>query len=130
MISELHFKTILQSEQRYPTVGDYWEAAPGVWEIRVSESGDWRMNCLVLIHELVELVQTENDGINEPDIKAYDEASEKRNTDPDAEPGEQPDAPYHHQHIFAENIERMVAAKLGINWNKYDAALMEIWRQQ
>jgi hypothetical protein len=38
----------------------------------------------------------------------------------DTEPGDDPRAPYHKQHVFAENIERLLAAELGVDWSAYD----------
>jgi hypothetical protein len=35
-------------------------------------------------------------------------------------PGDDPRAPYHKQHVFAENIERLLAAELGVDWSAYD----------
>jgi hypothetical protein len=59
-------------------------------------------------------------GIPEPDIKAFDEEFEKNrvpgNTD---EPGHDPRAPYHVEHVIAEEIEMLLAKKLGVNWQEY-----------
>jgi hypothetical protein len=37
-----------------------------------------------------------------------------------AEPGNNPKAPYHQEHMFASKVERMLANELGINWTAYD----------
>ena len=38
------------------------------------------------------------------------------------DPGISPDAPYHHEHVFAECMERLFALQLGVNWQEYDVA--------
>ena len=130
MIKSLHFEVIPHRDQRYPTIGDYWESPPGSghWEIRVSDLGDWRMNLLVFVHEITELAQTENDGIPEPVIKDFDVKFEIDHDGSDAEPGDCPQAPYDPQHVFAECQERLLAQRLGINWTEYDQHCMAIWR--
>ena len=37
-----------------------------------------------------------------------------------AEPGNNPKAPYHQEHMFASKVERMLANELGVRWNAYD----------
>ena len=130
MIKSLHFQVIPHSQQRYCSIGDYWEQPPnsGHWEIRVSDLGDWRMNILILIHEITELAQTEAEGIPEPAIKAFDEKFEANNVSNEDEPGDCQDAPYHQQHVFAECQERLLAQRLGVNWKEYDEHAMAIWR--
>jgi hypothetical protein len=129
MIKNIHILTIPHGEQRYPTVGDYVETSFGEWTVTVSDVGDWRMSMLIAFHELAELMQTENDAIPEPVIKAFDEKFEAANPPDDTEPGDQTDAPYHQQHVFAEIVERAMAQRLGINWDEYDKKLMAIWRR-
>lgn len=128
MIKSVKIEVIPHRQQRYPTIGDYLETSPGEWTIFVSELGDWRMNMLVGVHELVEVIQTEAAGIPEPDIKAFDEQFEAANKDVDAEPGDQLEAPYHQQHVFAEHVERQLSLRLGVGWDAYDEACMKTWR--
>ena len=47
-------ETIKHSEQRYPTVGDYWTDSDGTLQVRVSEMGDDRYALLVAVHEVIE----------------------------------------------------------------------------
>lgn len=107
-------ETIPHHEQRYATVGDYWDDADGTKQIRVSDLGDWRMNLLVALHELIELSLCDQRGISEPDVKAWDEDH------PDKDPGALPDAPYHREHMFAEAVERLVGGELGVSWPQYE----------
>jgi hypothetical protein len=119
---------IPHSEQRCSTIGDYFWDKDGNLTIRVSELGNWNHKVLVAIHELVEAVLCEDRGIKEPDIMAFDKAFEaKRAAGNDDEPGDDLAAPYRLEHRFAENIERLVAAELGVDWNEYDRALNDFW---
>jgi hypothetical protein len=140
-------KTIPQKDQRYETIGDYWfdAACQGPpkdhcdLEIRVSDTGNWKYEALLAIHELVEVLLCKDRRIAEPDIMAFDKAFEARRTGLhggpewsegpaiDDEPGDDPAAPYGKEHRFAENIERLVAAELSVNWAQYDNDLFKIW---
>ena len=40
--------------------------------------------------------------------------------------GADPNAPYHSEHVFAEIVERMLALELGVNWERYTAAVREL----
>ena len=125
-------KTIPHDAHRYETVGDYWFDDNGNIEIRVSDTKNWKYEALVALHELVEVLLCKDRGISEPDIKAFDEAFEAKRPagDVDSEPGDDPAAPYGKEHRFAENLERLFAAELGVNWATYDADLCQIWHQK
>jgi hypothetical protein len=118
---KIHVETIPHSEQRYPTVGDYW-SADGVQHIRVSHMVDWRYEVLVAMHELVEMALTRHRGISEPRITEFDLEFERSREQGRgfSEPGDHPDAPYRKEHFFATNIERLFAAELDVDWFVYD----------
>ena len=116
-------QVIPHSQQRYPTVGDYWIDDNNTLQIRISDLKDFRMNMLVLIHELVEVVLTEHAGIPEPDIMAFDMAFEKeRPRNNLEEPGDCKLAPYYREHQMASCVEKLVACFLQVNWKEYEAA--------
>lgn len=123
-------KTIPQSEQRYPTVGDYWRDPDGTLQIRVSEMGNTDYEALVALHELIEIILTEKKGIKEPDIMAFDVQFEKEREKglhgEDDEPGEAPNSPYRKEHVLAECLERVVANELGVIWDEYGKTVMEL----
>lgn len=125
-------QTIPHDQQRYPTIGDYWFEKNGDIQIRVSDTGNWKYEALVALHEAVEVLLCKDRGISEPEIKAFDEAFEAHRPadDPDSEPGDAPGAPYAKEHRFAENLERLFAAELGVNWNQYDADLCKVWHPE
>jgi hypothetical protein len=129
-IKEIRLKIIPHSHQRYNTVGDYIEREPGVWDVYVSDTGDWREAVAVFLHEVVELALTTSRGIPEPVIREFDEAFESNNKDPDSEPGDAPTAPYRKEHRFSENIERQFVAEMGIHWDDYENHIMRVWRHE
>jgi hypothetical protein len=115
-------ETIPHEAQRYPTVGDYWEDPEGVVQIRVSHMEDWRYVILVAVHELAEMMLTRWRGIPEEAIGSFDMAFEKKRERGlvRGEPGDARDAPYRREHFFATNIERLLAAELGVDWELYE----------
>jgi|KBSSwiStaDraftv2_1062776.scaffolds.fasta_scaffold00213_23 hypothetical protein len=119
---KINIVTIPHESQRYPTVGDYWEEKDGVVEIRVSEMEDWRYVILVAVHELAEMMLTRWRGIPEEDIGAFDMRFEEMRERGlvVGEPGDAPEAPYRREHFFATNIERLLAAELGVDWAEYE----------
>jgi len=122
----IHAKSLPHSEQRYETVGDWWEKRPNAnWHVRVSEMSDWRYMLLVIMHELIEMSLCVQRGIPEERITAYDVAFEANRLPGNVEePGEQPDAPYRREHLFAEQLEHMLADELGVDWKDYEAEVM------
>ena len=123
----IDIKTIPRKDQRYETVGDYYEstADDGLQHVRVSDMGNSDYELLVAIHELVEWYLTAKRGIKPEDIDDFDIKFEAlRSTAPevigDQEPGHMVSAPYHKEHVTAERIERILAAELGVDWEAYN----------
>lgn len=121
---EIHIKTIDNTLQRYPTVGDYYYDSEGVLQVKVSRLGDERLEMLVAIHELVEEFLTRQAGIKEEDISDFDKYFEKRRemglVEENAEPGFASEAPYRNQHAIATGFELILAGILGVDWKRYD----------
>lgn len=119
---KINIETVPHEEQRYPTVGDYWEDASGTVQVRVSEMHDWRYVILVAVHEQIELMLTRYRGITEESISAFDIEFERKRElgQVTGEPGDAPDAPYRREHFFATNVERLLAAELGVDWAAYE----------
>ena len=118
----MHIETIPHESQRYRTVGDYWCDESGIEQIRVSEMMDWRYEVLVAVHEIIEMALTRQRGISEEGITEFDIRFEQ-NKDQGLVSGERGDnmiAPYRKEHFFATNVERLVAAELGVDWFEYD----------
>lgn len=109
----VYAEAIPHKSQRYPTVGD-WQFLPGGLHVSVSDTHDRMSNLLVALHEVVEAILCEANGVEE---KAVDEFDIKH---PELlEPGQDPKAPYHRQHMVAEMVERMVALQAGVNWEEH-----------
>lgn len=114
--------TIPHHAQRYPTVGDWIEDGRGhLRHVRVSEMGNEDYHFLVALHEMIEAWLCLKRGVSQESVDAFDQTFEAaRPEGDDREPGHEPDAPYHREHVFAEKIERMVAEELGVDWDAYD----------
>jgi hypothetical protein len=120
-MKDINIKVLPRKRMRYRTCGDYWEKRKSL-EIRVVEQVNEDYEFLVAVHELVEFYITRKRGIKEEDIMKYDLDWEDR-TDKVDEPGNQEDCIYKKEHRFAENLERLIAAELGIDWQLYDKEL-------
>ena len=123
----IDIRSVPQEDQRYATLGDYFDDIEGgkpVKRIRVTQMKDERYEFLIAIHELVEEALTRYHGVAEADILAFDlqfEAERRQGKHIlDAEPGNDPRAPYDYEHRFAENIERILALALGVDWHAYE----------
>jgi len=112
--------TTPHKNQRYPTVGDWIWITPDVLEIQVSDMGNWRYEALVAVHELVEVLLCKQRGITQEVVDGYDVGYENKRPEGDlSEPGDSADAPYRNEHFFATNVERLLAAELGVDWREY-----------
>lgn len=131
-MKQLRYKVITHSKQRYPTVGDYWKdkSLEDGYQVRVSNMNNDDYHFLVLIHELIELHLVNKRGIMIGDIDAFDKQFEKdreAGLHPiEAEPGDDPKAPYRKEHFFATSIERIIAHELGVDWEEYDNTVMNL----
>lgn len=125
-------ETIPHCEQRYPTVGDYFQEressamliTPGVERVRVSNMENPDFEFLVALHELVEWWCAARHGVHEDDITGFDELFEQMRRPGDLrEPGDSMEAPYHREHVFATAIEKLVARQIGVDWETYGRAV-------
>ncbi len=116
----IQIQTIPHAQQRYPTIGDWWWDKDGSLQIRVSKMSDWRYECLVAVHELVEVLLCKKDRVSQESVDEFDKAFEAAripgNVD---EPGDNLGAPYRKQHGVASGVERILGALLGVDWNAY-----------
>lgn len=129
----ISIKTIPHNNQRYNTVGDYYEDANGIKMVLISDLGDWKMETLIMVHELVELALCKAAGVTDAQIDEFDFAfAANRDPDDSSEPGNNRKAPYYTQHKFACKVERMLARALRVNWKEYErrqAACMSSYKQ-
>lgn len=121
-------RTIPHSNHRYPTCGD-WQFDPKdpsnrVLTISVSDMDNTLAEFLVAIHELIEAMLCRQDGVTEARVDEFDMNWNKAHIYP--EPGDDPEAPYHRQHVLAGTIERLLAQLLGIEWEHYEDLLCRL----
>jgi len=117
-------QTVDHEDQRYDTVGDWRFADDGSLKITVSQLGDARYNALVAVHELVEALLCQHDGVDQDEVDAFDVAFEAARQEGNVdEPGMDPRAPYHFQHRIADGIERLLAVELEVDWSHYERAV-------
>lgn len=127
---------IPQVEQRYGTLGDYFqnEKYPHIDQYRMSNFSKVEDNPVtarmyaiaVLVHELVEFEQCKRDGVPEQLITDFDMAFEMLGKP--GEPGDDPEAPYFHQHQRATFVERAVISAFGLNWDEYEKKCEEMFK--
>ncbi len=115
----LQIEVIPHGEQRYNTVGD-WQFFGGELVVKVSDTGDRHQNLLVGLHEVVEAFLCQARGVKESDVDAFDKTFERESVE---EPGEDPQAPYHREHMAADVVERFLALELGVDWRGYTKAV-------
>lgn len=124
---KITIETIPHDQHRYPTVGDWYFNDNGDLTIKVSQLSDWRRECLVAVHELVEVLICKQDGVSQESVDKFDKDFEAhRHPDNEDEPGDEPTAPYVKQHCIATGIERLLAANLGVNWKEYEQELNDL----
>jgi hypothetical protein len=123
---KMQIQTIPHKEQRYDTVGDFWEEGD-VTNFRISEMSDPRYEYLVLIHELVEYFLCKLGGVSLKSIDEFDVAFEKARAPGNFdEPGDDQRAPYFMQHQLATVVERVFAVMLGVLWRDYEQEVQSL----
>jgi len=115
-----NISVIPHKKQRYPTVGD-WVLDGDDIKITVSDTGDWRMNALVGVHELVEVLLCKDRKIPQSIVDKFDIDHPEL-----SDPGEHPNAPYQREHNFATKIEKLLCAEFGIKWKDYEKILINL----
>lgn len=125
----IHFdiRTIPHRQQRYNTVGDYQTSDNGNVYFTISEMANWRYEFLVALHEQIEKMLCFHRDISEARIDAFDIRYEENRKEGDlSEPGDDPSAPYHNEHMLATIIEKLVANELGVDWDEYDKTVSSL----
>lgn len=102
-------------------VGDWRRDQFGTLQIRVAEEIGNRGSALVAIHELIEVLLCEHRGITCEEVDKFDASFIALKLPGEA--GDHPNAPYRREHFFATNIERLLAAELDVDWQKYDDSI-------
>ena len=118
----IHVETIPQSKQRYPTVGDWIFNGLGDLNMKISDMGNPKYELMVAIHEMIEAYLCRERGISEESVTAFDTSEYGLKLE---DPGSDPKAPYHKEHMFALEIEKMLCKEFGLDWDKYEQCLGE-----
>jgi hypothetical protein len=126
-MNKITARTIDHDCQRYPTAGDWW-FEEGKLEVAASDTKNWRMNALLMVHEIVEAILCKSANIHEPTVRKFDIKMDE--LDPLIDPGDQTDAPYRRQHCLAVAVERIIAAEMGVSWSEYESALNKLWEEK
>lgn len=106
-------KTIQNKKQVYPTYGDY-RIKNGVLNIYISKFEDQDVEFGIAVHEFIESYLILKKGIKIKDIDKFD----KEHLDSE-DPGCLKEAPYHKEHMFCMEVEKMLCKFMKKNWNKY-----------
>ncbi len=126
----ISIKFIPHKKQRYETLGD-WQYKNEKLNVRISDTGEWKLNCLLLIHELVEAWLCKDKEITDSQVDEWDFGyANVTYSRAGEEPGDDPDCPYYDQHGAATMIEKMMANFFGIDWRRYEKRLQEIEENQ
>lgn len=125
MLSKIAIDVVNYKDQRYPTLGDwffeYSKDLEQILHIRVSDTGSWHSNVLIVIHELVEALLCDRENITRSMVDEFD----KSHLD-SGDPGDEKDAPYRDQHCFAIAVERMMAAAMNYPWIEHENLLAQV----
>ena len=113
-------------DMRYASVGD-WIIKDEELVIYVADTGNWKYNMAVAIHEQVEALACHAQGITTKQVDDFDLPWEEH--DGLYEPGEDPHAPYHKQHMSSMAIEEILYEPhmLDINSDDFEAALDKLY---
>ncbi|MBP9749441.1 MAG: hypothetical protein KBD21_01825 [Candidatus Pacebacteria bacterium] len=86
------------------------------------------MDLLIAAHELHEARACLSAGVSDTLVDAFDFAhSVLDNTGQISEPGDNPKAPYHAEHVAATKIELTLARRLRVNWDRYGAHVERLY---
>ena len=118
--------TIPHHWQEYETVGNWKFGRNGGLLVLVSDMQNEKYEFLIGLHEMIEAYLCKKANIKESDVTAFDIEFEKNRPEGNVdEPGNDPKAPYYHQHLFATEVERALAKALSVDWNIYDKFVNE-----
>ena len=118
----LNVRVVPQSKQRYPTVGDWVFDIFGDLNMKISDMGNPDYEFMVAIHEAVEAWLCRKRGISEESVMEFDTSEYGLKLE---DPGSDPKAPYHKEHMLALKIEKMLCDEMGLDWDKYEQCLAD-----
>lgn len=123
---KITIETIPHEQHRYTTVGDWYFDKNGDLVIRVSKLSDEKLEMLIAVHELIEVLTCKYEGVTQEQVDKFDMEDFSYEDHPNEEPGDDPNAPYKSQHCLATGIERLLAARWGVDWKTYEKELTDL----
>lgn len=116
-IQSIHILFVTQAEQRYATLGD-WQFVPelSLLRIRVTQMPNQHMSWPIALHELAEALLCHARGLTTAQVDAWDIHGPGKDLH---EPGDDPRAPYHTEHMAADDLEIQFAQALGFTADEY-----------
>lgn len=135
-IKEIRIEVIPHDKQRYNTVGDWFFEPTGDQSllIRVSETGNWKWNMCIAVHELVEAIMCTANNVTQEQVDVFD-----KDWKPNygfQEPGDDPKAPYYGEHQTAMYIEHQLFDFMVDDreepdlWDSYETKLEELMKSR
>ena len=136
-IKDVLIRVIPHAEQRYNTVGDwlFHPSDPTTLLVNVSDTGDWKWNMCVALHELAEAIACTANGVTQEQVDEFD-----KNWKPGfgyEEPGEDPRSPYFQEHALALTEEQTLFFHMSSDyvtdnseWELYEAKLEELMKSR
>ncbi len=119
----ISIKTIPVKQMRYKTAGDWFFTEKGDLEIKVIDLGNWQMEFIIAIHELVEVMLCKHKGITQKDVDDFDMSEYGLSLE---EPGLDPKAPYCVEHMIALKVEQVLYKYLGVDEKEFDKKMLEV----
>ena len=117
---------VSQDKIRNNGLGDYYEES-GVRYIKTADVGNEVFHVAILLHEVIEELDTRFQGIDEELINKFDEEFEEERElgihGKDDEPGNDPRCIYFEAHQFATRIEKQIIEHFGYTWEQYNKQL-------
>lgn len=119
------------SKMRYPTIGDYKYKLGQEWfKFFIAKTGKIDFDMAVFQHEFFEAFLCWKHGIKEEDIIKFDLMFEEEKKqgfhNEDDEPGDDPRAPYYHEHQGATAMEKMFLKLTNNKWKDYCKTLEQM----
>ena len=109
-------------DHRYRSIDDWQDPVrhSNALEFRtqVADTGNIDYNFLVLMHAFVEQYLCYKHKITDEQVTTFDMDHSELD-----DPGEELSAPYHDEHMVANQIEAELSVALGVEWKAYETAI-------
>jgi hypothetical protein len=130
---KIFIETIPHEDQRYNTCGDWVFNKDNSLTIRISETANFKWNCALILHELVEALTCRANSVTTEQVDAFDLTWKPFGSF--EEPGEDPRSPYFAEHNEASLIEQQLFDFMSDGaepdeWDSYEAKLEELMKSR